>query len=138
MIDGTSEFSRWLQQRALADEQMLGPPSYFKRMLLFSDLELRLGDNAALGGLIPVGVAFRVSLACGGRCLIASCSLMPWHWLFRLGLKDLDGCLSNISGDLSQTDRKCCVTNCGGLSQNVVGQLDLFLGLKIGEMLTFL
>lgn len=83
------------------------------------------------GGFIQVGVASsprggRGSLVCGGRCLIARSSLMPWHWLFRLGLKDLDGCLSNISGALSQTDLKCCVTDCGGLFQNLVGQLDLF------------
>lgn len=33
------------------------PPSYFQRMLLFSDLELCFGGNLALGGFIQVGVA---------------------------------------------------------------------------------
>lgn len=92
----------------------------------------------ALRGFIQVGVVSsppspgggRVSLVCGGRCLIASCSLMPWHWLLKLGLEDLDSRLSSISGDLSHTDLKCSVTNCGGIFQNLVGQLDLFLGLK--------
>lgn len=80
MIDGTSEFSRWRQQRALADEQTLChavPPSYFQA---FSDpaihncvseiMWLLWGGNLLF---IQVGVA---SLVCGGRCLIASCSLM--------------------------------------------------------------
>lgn len=95
-----------------------------------------------LGGFIQVGVAFlphggRVSLVCGGRCLIASCSLIPWHWLFKLGLEDLEGRLSNINEDLSQTDLKCCVTNCNGLFQNFLGQVALYLGLKKGGNVDF-
>lgn len=87
------------------------------------------------GGFIQVGVAFlphdgRVSLVCGGRCLIARCSLIPWHWLSKLGLEDLEGRLPNINEDVSQTDRKCRVTNRDGLFQNLVGQVDLFFRFK--------
>lgn len=114
-----------------ADALSRRPAILLESLLWFSNLLWCFGDNVTLGGFIQVGVASsphggRVSLVCGRRCLIASCSLIPWHWLFKLGMKDLEGRLSNINKDMRQTDLKCSVTNCNGIFHNLVGQVNLF------------
>lgn len=76
----------------------------------------------ALGGFIQVGVASSSPWRQGGVWWeVFDCEL-----LFNALALAVQTGLSNISADLSRTDLKCCVTNCGGLFQNLVGQPGLF------------